>query len=42
MKMNYWQNNEKARKTLNWRPKHSLEEGIFKTLNWYGDLIKER
>jgi GDP-L-fucose synthase len=30
----------KAKELLNWEPKHTLDEGIIKTLNWYKNNIK--
>ncbi|MDP8229914.1 MAG: GDP-mannose 4,6-dehydratase [Candidatus Gorgyraea atricola] len=29
----------KARKALGWKPKHSLEEGLKKTINWYKGIF---
>ena len=31
----YALNSSKLRKNLNWKPRHSFEDGIKKTLNWY-------
>lgn len=30
----------KARKALNWKPKHSFEEGIKESFNWYKNFLK--
>ncbi|SHI52644.1 CDP-glucose 4,6-dehydratase [Geosporobacter subterraneus DSM 17957] len=32
---------EKARKLLNWTPKYSLEEGLYKTIQWYKAYFKK-
>ncbi len=32
---------EKARKTLNWKPKYTLEEGLKETYDWYKDYFKK-
>jgi len=31
--------NEKARDLLNWKPKHNLEEGLKKTIDWYNKYL---
>ncbi|MDD5618480.1 MAG: GDP-mannose 4,6-dehydratase [Candidatus Omnitrophica bacterium] len=31
---------KKARKVLSWKPEYSLDEGLKKTLKWYGDVKK--
>ena len=33
----YKMNPQKAEKKLNWKPKHSLEDGLKKTIKWYKD-----
>ena len=32
---------EKARKTLGWQPKYSLEEGLKETVNWYKEFLQK-
>lgn len=33
-------NCEKAKQLLNWEPRHTLEQGIRKTMQWYSDNVK--
>jgi len=35
-----WLSAEKANRLLNWRPAHSLEEGLNKTIAWYREYLK--
>ena len=35
-----WLSSEKANKILNWRPSHSLDMGLKKTIKWYEELLK--
>jgi CDP-glucose 4,6-dehydratase len=35
-----WLSAEKANRMLNWRPAHSLEEGLMKTIKWYSDTLQ--
>jgi len=32
-------NTEKIQKTLEWHPKHNLENGLIKTLKWFRENI---
>jgi CDP-glucose 4,6-dehydratase len=34
-----YMSSEKAARVLGWRPRHSLDEGLQKTLEWYGALL---
>lgn len=38
--MNYWAENKKIKKLLNWKPRTSLESGLRKTINYYNEAIK--
>ena len=33
--LRYAIDNAKIVETINWHPKHTLEEGLLKTINWY-------
>jgi CDP-glucose 4,6-dehydratase len=35
-----WLSSEKASKILNWKPSHSLDMGLKKTIKWYEELLK--
>jgi CDP-glucose 4,6-dehydratase len=30
---------EKARRVLGWRPKHTLQDGLRKTIGWYREFL---
>ena len=38
---NQYLSSEKAEKLLKWTPRHSLKEGLKKTIPWYEELLKE-